>query len=79
MIDFQRIRRDVLHELRHGPANHYAIAEAIDQPPFAVHGELKALRRERLVTERLSKTGHDWRLTDRGWELIYSGDQMELH
>jgi predicted ArsR family transcriptional regulator len=77
-VDFVELRRGILRELRHGPLDHFAIAQALDQAPFAVRGELHSLKRDRLVSEQLSRHGHTWKLTDRGWEIVYGDDQMRL-
>jgi hypothetical protein len=72
-----QLGQQIMSELRHGPINPYALADAIDQPPFAVRGELQHLRRLALVREHIGRE-HTWELTDRGTEYAWGELQLEL-
>jgi len=73
------IKRAILQALRDGrPHNLFELANEIDHAPFNVNAELRALRREQLVRDTIGIDAHNWTLTDRGWRLIYNGDQLEL-
>lgn len=69
------IQRMILDELAHGVSDHFQVAANIDQAPFRVRAELKAMRRDRLVRERTTIEAHDWSLTPRGWTVLNSQAQ----
>jgi predicted transcriptional regulator len=72
------IRERILATLRHGALNQYEIADELSEAPFYVNAELKGLRREQLVRDRLDPKGHLWELTDRGHGILAGRDQLEI-
>lgn len=68
----------ILQALRDEPGHYFLIAQAVEEAPYRVRGELKALKRRRLVRERLTTTEHSWTLTDSGYGLLLKRDQLEL-
>lgn len=68
----------IMRALEHGALCLPEIAEQIDQAPFLVNGELKALRRERLVHDRFDRTAHVWELTDAGYRRLAHANQMQM-
>ena len=71
-------QRQILDALKHGPLGLFELADQIDSEAFRVRAELHALRRERIVHERLTRTAHIWELTNRGQELAWAADQLTL-
>lgn len=63
------IQRAIIAALRHGPLNQFQVAADIGKAPFVVRAELKALKRERYVTQRFRSEGHVWDLTSKGTEV----------
>lgn len=75
----RQIQLMIVGALRWGERlDHFEIAKRIDQAPFRVRGELRALKRARCVHERLTVDEHSWRLTPRGERLAWSQEQQEL-
>lgn len=72
------LQLQVLESLRHGELDQFQIGADLDEAPFKIRAELRHLRGQRLVREELSRRRHVWALTDRGWEIVLEGDQMEL-
>lgn len=68
----------IIRALRHGPLDQFAIATETGDAPFNVRGDLKALRRERIVVDHLTAIAHVWELTTRGMELAWAGNQLQL-
>jgi hypothetical protein len=68
----------IVRALLDGAGDHYAIAAELGEPPFRVRAELKALKRERLVTEIIRADLHHWRLTTSGQELAAKQNQLRL-
>jgi predicted transcriptional regulator len=73
-----QIQDRILATLRYEALNAHAIAYELDEPPYRIRGELKRLKRERLVRDRIEREGYLWELTDRGVSFLFSGDQTEL-
>jgi predicted transcriptional regulator len=71
-------QRRILAELRHGPLNQMDIAVSIMAAPFTVRGDLRALRRDRIVRERFTRDGHVWELTNQGHAIAWQADQLAL-
>jgi predicted transcriptional regulator len=72
------IRRRILVGLRQGPLDLYQLAADLTEPPFRVRAELKALRRDRLVSNRIANGRIEWTLTERGETIAYHEDQLQL-
>lgn len=72
------LKRRILEELRPGPLHLYELSTELDEAPFRVRAELKGLRRDRLVRDRLKQDRADWELTDRGHRRLAALDQLEL-
>ena len=72
------IRRRILVALRHGPLDHFALAADIGEAPFRVRAELKALKRDRLVNNRIDGGRIAWYLTERGERIAHHEDQARL-
>lgn len=68
----------ILAELKHGAADLMTLAGQLDEPPFAIRAELYAMRRERIVRNRLTPERHLWQLTDEGMRLAWSCHQLRL-
>ena len=64
------VKERMLATLRHGALNEDEIAAELDEALFHIKAELKALRRERLVRDRLDPRGHLWELTDHGYAVL---------
>jgi predicted ArsR family transcriptional regulator len=84
---YQDIKPRILEALRHGPLTIAEVAGEIDQAQFLVRAELKALKRDRLVTDELGDTllsprwdgsNLTWQLTDRGIKRLNHANQMRL-
>lgn len=75
MTERQRL---ILAQLRHGGRDHYQIAADLVEPPFAIRAELKALKRDRLVRERIDRRGHLWELSAHGERVAWSNNQLPL-
>lgn len=73
------IKRSILVRLRDGPLDQFEIAAGTGLAPFIVHAELRALKRERLVGDRLTPRAHLWELTTRGYELAWHEAQGAMH
>lgn len=74
----EALRRKLLRALRDEPLDPYQLAADVGQPEHRVRGELKWLRRRRLVLEQFGATRMTWRLTPLGEEAAWSEDQVEL-
>lgn len=68
----------ILGALRYGALDPFAISAAADVAPFTVRAELRALKRERLVAERLTDREHCYALTDRGHRIVNEADQLRF-
>ena len=75
MTERQRL---IILQLRHGPRDHYQISADLFEAPFAVRAELKALKRDRLVREKIDRRGHTWELTARGERIAWSSEQQHM-
>lgn len=71
------LRAEILRTLRDGELNLYELADTIDQAPFRVRGELKAMKRDRLVREHVGQH-HTWELTGSGTRAAWAGEQQEM-
>jgi DNA-binding PadR family transcriptional regulator len=72
------LQRAILSALKHGPLNQYELADELGEAPFRIRGELQAMRRDRLVTDRLEANARTWRLTDAGYEIAWAQAQPEM-
>jgi hypothetical protein len=69
----------ILAALRHGALDFDHLVHELDEPSYAVRGELSAMRRAWLIRERYHfPGGYLWELTDRGMELAWSAHQLKL-
>lgn len=75
MTERQRL---ILAQLRHGGRDHYQIAADLIEAPFIVRAELKAMKRDRLVREKLDRRGHTWELTPHGEGVAWSSAQLKI-
>ena len=64
------IKRSILAALRWEPLDHFQVAATLGEPPFRVRAELRALKRDRYVSDRIDDHGHRWMLTNRGIKTI---------
>ena len=71
-------QRKILQGLRHGPLDHYQLAADIAEAPFTVRADLKALKRDRIVTDRITNEAHTWELTAAGLRQAYEADQLAI-
>lgn len=71
-------QKRVLFALRTGPDDAYHLAELLKEAPFCVRGDLKALKRLRLVQLHFTHRSLLWILTSRGEDLAFSLNQQEL-
>jgi len=72
-------RREILRTLlTAGGVDLFTIAAEIAEPPFRVRAELRALKRERLVTETIRADLHHWRLTSTGLALAGGRNQLRM-
>jgi hypothetical protein len=71
-------QRKIIEALRHGPLNQYEIAREVDLAPFAVRGELLALKREKIVRIRFRTRDKAWELTEHGYELAWVPHQLRI-
>lgn len=72
------VRREILRALRYEPVSLFPLAADIHEPPFRVRAELKTLKRDRLVTDRIGPEGHRWELTARGAAAVNATDQTQF-
>lgn len=73
------IQMMIVRALRDGEQlDHYELAKMIDQAPFRVRAELRALKRDRYVREQLSPEAHTWTLTPPGERLAWKTEQREM-
>ena len=70
------VQREILQALKHGALGLFELAGEIDQAPFTVRAELRALRRQELVYQRVGYS--PWFLTERGSQLAWSDSQLRL-
>jgi DNA-binding HxlR family transcriptional regulator len=71
-------QRSVLEALRQGPLDHYQLAAELAEAPWLIRETLRGLRASQLVTAEIRPRNVTWRLTDRGYGLIWGGDQLSL-
>jgi predicted transcriptional regulator len=72
------IRRAIVIALRHGPLDMFQVAEEVNEPPYRVRGELKTLKRERLVTDTMLVDRILWRLTETGMAQAWERAQLRF-
>lgn len=72
------IQRLIVRALRHGPLDYFQVAADITQAPFRVRAELKALKRERLVREKLAPRAVHWELTEIGMAAAWQCEQTTM-
>jgi hypothetical protein len=68
----------ILRALRTGPLDLMTLSDQIEEPPFAVRAELRAMRREWVVRNRLTPNRALWHLTPYGERVAWELDQLEL-
>lgn len=72
-------RRDaILEALKDGGLDQFQIAATIADAPFQVRAELKAMRRDRLVRDRLTPRAHIWELTEFGARVVWEVRQLQI-
>lgn len=74
----EQIQARILPELSNGPVELYDLAATLDEAPFRVRAELRALRRQRLVREIVRADLHAWQLTDAGFAALFPIQQKTL-
>lgn len=72
------LQREIMHALIHGGLDQFQIAADIGDAPFRVRAELRELKRDRLVRDRVGPRAITWELTDRGYTTALAADQLEL-
>lgn len=72
------IQGEILQALKHERLDHFQISATVAEPAFRVLAELRVLKGQRLVYERISPIEHVWGLTGRGEIVAWSNDQLEL-
>jgi hypothetical protein len=72
------LQHAILSALRYGPLNQFQLAAELDEAPFRIRAELKWMRRERLVIDRLDTAEVSWLLTDQGAGIAWAQAQPEL-
>lgn len=79
-VTSQELQTRILQALRHGRLDQFQIAADINQAPFRVRAELKALKRQRLVREEFDLAGNHvvWELRASGWAVVYGADQQSI-
>lgn len=78
MSNLTHEKRAILHSLREAPRNAYRLAHELGLEPYRIRLMLRALKRDRLVTDEMTSTEYLWRLTDTGHALINGEDQLAL-
>jgi predicted transcriptional regulator len=72
------VKRSILRALRQERLDHYQIAADLGTGAFLIRDELRTLRRNRLVQDRIEPNRIAWEITDRGARALAVGDQLEL-
>lgn len=78
MIGVSEIRAAILADLLYEPLDMYRLAAGLGEPPFRVRAELKAMRRDQLVRDRIANGRIEWMLTNRGERLANEHNQTAM-